>query len=66
MALEQEFSPREREIRDLQHDVQTLQDQPDKDGQSMSDAERNKLRQQIDQKSRRIQQIKAIIRTIST
>jgi len=55
-ALEQEFSPREREIRDLQHDVQTMQDRLDKDGQSMSDAERSKLRQQIDQKSLRIQQ----------
>jgi len=55
-ALEQEFAPREREIRDLQQAVQTLQNRLDKDGQSMSEAEHSKLRQQIDQKSLRIQQ----------
>ncbi|WP_082922647.1 OmpH family outer membrane protein [Halothiobacillus diazotrophicus] len=55
-ALEQEFSPREQEINDLQQQVQGLQNKLDKDGASMSDAERTKLHQQIDQKMLRIQQ----------
>lgn len=55
-ALEEEFSPREREINDLQQAVQTLKDKLDKREATMSNAERSKLQQQIDQKSLRIQQ----------
>lgn len=55
-ALEQEFSPREREIDELHKSVQVLQNKLDKDGATLSDAERTKLHQQIDQKMLRIQQ----------
>lgn len=55
-ALEQEFAPREREIHDLQQEVQTLQNRLDKGGPSMNAAERGKIQRQIDQKGLRIQQ----------
>lgn len=55
-ALEQEFSPREREIDELHKSVQVLQNKLDKDGATLSEAERTKLHQQIDQKMLRIQQ----------
>ncbi|ACX94926.1 OmpH family outer membrane protein [Halothiobacillus neapolitanus] len=58
-ALEREFSPREREIRALQQQAQTLQGRLDNGGASMGDTERSTLRQQLDQKMLRIQQMQS-------
>lgn len=57
--LEREFSPREREIRSLQEQAQTLQGRLDNGGTSMDETERTTLRQQLDQKILRIQQMQS-------
>ncbi|MDY0146927.1 MAG: OmpH family outer membrane protein [Halothiobacillus sp.] len=57
--LEREFSPREREIRALQKQAQTLQGRLDNGGASMDETERSTLRQQLDQKILRIQQMQS-------
>lgn len=57
--LERAFSPREHAIRDLQKQAQKLQAQLDSDGQRMDETRRSALRQQLDQKILRIQQMQS-------
>jgi len=57
--LEQAFSPREREIRALQAEAQAMQGQLDNGGASMDETKRSMLRQKLDQKILRIQQMQS-------
>lgn len=56
--LEREFSPRERAIREQQQQAQDLQNKLDT-STKLSDSERSKIKQQLDQKILRIQQMQS-------
>lgn len=57
--LERQFSPRERAIRDLQQQAQAMQSQLDNATTSMDATARSTLRQKLDQKILRIQQMQS-------